>query len=197
MPLSRLSAYFCHEVRHFFYVSKLGTLRADGNKDQAPHTDLNLHLGRKSLLLLYLITLCPLKRLLLLLLLLAINYFVCNLTMSKSISCAVFVPFSLCCRDPRTGEGRQSGVFWTRGSYRLLSRLLKGGISGSSDIYHPAHAIFRVSAQSVVLILLLLLLLSSSSSSSSSELVVLLVVFMNFPVWQRGYIQETAGKPWV
>ncbi|XP_023725351.1 calpain-A isoform X4 [Cryptotermes secundus] len=46
--------------------------------------------------------------------------------------------------DPRMGDGGQSDAFWTRGSYRLLSRLLKGGISGSSNLYHPAHAIFRL-----------------------------------------------------
>ncbi|XP_021935906.1 calpain-A-like isoform X2 [Zootermopsis nevadensis] len=45
--------------------------------------------------------------------------------------------------DPRVADAGQSDVFWTRGTYRLLSRLLKGGCSGSGDVFHPAHAIFR------------------------------------------------------
>ncbi|PBC29065.1 hypothetical protein APICC_07052 [Apis cerana cerana] len=32
----------------------------------------------------------------------------------------------------------------TYGRYNLLSRLLRGGLSGSGDIYHPANAIFKL-----------------------------------------------------
>lgn len=35
----------------------------------------------------------------------------------------------------------------TYGRYNLLSRLLRGGLSGSGDIYHPANAIFKVRAR--------------------------------------------------
>jgi len=45
------------------------------------------------------------------------------------------------------GDGGQPNTFFTRGSYRLLSRLLKGASLGSVDVFHPAHAIFRVSTR--------------------------------------------------
>ncbi|XP_046626929.1 calpain-A-like isoform X4 [Neodiprion virginianus] len=35
-------------------------------------------------------------------------------------------------------------VWSTSGRYRLISRLLQGGLSGSGDVYHPAHAIFKL-----------------------------------------------------
>ncbi|KOC67355.1 hypothetical protein WH47_09272 [Habropoda laboriosa] len=34
----------------------------------------------------------------------------------------------------------------TYGRYNLLSRLLRGGLSGSGDIHHPANAVFKVRA---------------------------------------------------
>ncbi|XP_069668672.1 calpain-A isoform X4 [Periplaneta americana] len=46
--------------------------------------------------------------------------------------------------DPSVGEFGPPDLFWTRGTYRFLTRLLKGGCSGSGDVYHPAHAIFRL-----------------------------------------------------
>jgi len=45
------------------------------------------------------------------------------------------------------GDGGQPNALFTRGSYRLLSRLLKGASLGSGDGFHPAHAIFRVSTR--------------------------------------------------
>ncbi|XP_076650291.1 uncharacterized protein LOC143357653 [Halictus rubicundus] len=37
------------------------------------------------------------------------------------------------------------GDTWsTHGRYNLLSRLLRGGLSGSGDVYHPGNAIFKV-----------------------------------------------------
>jgi hypothetical protein len=45
------------------------------------------------------------------------------------------------------GDGGQPNALFTRGSYRLLSRLLKGASLGSGDVFHPAHAIFRVSTR--------------------------------------------------
>ena len=45
------------------------------------------------------------------------------------------------------GDGGQPNALLTRGSYRLLSRLLKGTSLGSCDVFHPAHAIFRVSTR--------------------------------------------------
>ncbi|XP_046433836.1 calpain-A-like isoform X4 [Neodiprion fabricii] len=35
-------------------------------------------------------------------------------------------------------------VWSTSGRYRLISRLLQGGLSGSGDVYHPANAIFKL-----------------------------------------------------
>jgi len=45
------------------------------------------------------------------------------------------------------GDGGETKALLTRGSYRLLSRLLKGTSLGSTDVFHPAHAIFRVSTR--------------------------------------------------
>jgi len=45
------------------------------------------------------------------------------------------------------GDGGQPNALFTRGSYRLLSRILKGASLGFGDVFHPAHAIFRVSAR--------------------------------------------------
>ncbi|XP_069668671.1 calpain-A isoform X3 [Periplaneta americana] len=56
-----------------------------------------------------------------------------------ALSCAV--PIRM---DPSVGEFGPPDLFWTRGTYRFLTRLLKGGCSGSGDVYHPAHAIFRL-----------------------------------------------------
>ncbi|XP_015594783.2 uncharacterized protein LOC107267489 isoform X2 [Cephus cinctus] len=35
-------------------------------------------------------------------------------------------------------------VWETLGKYRLLSRVLRGGISGSGDVLHPANAVFKI-----------------------------------------------------
>ncbi|KOX69791.1 hypothetical protein WN51_05077 [Melipona quadrifasciata] len=37
----------------------------------------------------------------------------------------------------------------THGRYNLLSRLLRGGLSGSGDVHHPANAVFKVRARSL------------------------------------------------
>jgi hypothetical protein len=45
------------------------------------------------------------------------------------------------------GDGGEPNAFFTRGSYKLLSRLFKGTSLGSVDVFHPAHAVFRVSTR--------------------------------------------------
>nr|CCQ71380.1 hypothetical protein CcPL8.016 [Cotesia congregata] len=41
--------------------------------------------------------------------------------------------------------GLPQDVWNTRASYNLLSRHLRGGLSGSGDVYHPGKATFKVS----------------------------------------------------
>ncbi|XP_076637033.1 uncharacterized protein LOC143349572 [Colletes latitarsis] len=39
-------------------------------------------------------------------------------------------------------------TWFTYGRYNLLTRLLRGGLSGSGDIHHPANTVFKVRARS-------------------------------------------------
>lgn len=48
-------------------------------------------------------------------------------------------------RNPELlGLKQQNDVWQTRGRYNLLSRPLRGGLSGSGDIHHPATVTFKV-----------------------------------------------------
>lgn len=46
-------------------------------------------------------------------------------------------------RDPNLIDLPQQ-TWTTRGRYNLLSRQLRGGLSGSGDVHHPANIIFKV-----------------------------------------------------
>ncbi|KAK2583932.1 hypothetical protein KPH14_001194 [Odynerus spinipes] len=44
-------------------------------------------------------------------------------------------------------------IWSTLGRYELRSRLLRGGLSGSGDVYHPATATFKVRHHRIFIVL--------------------------------------------